>query len=85
MSAACTSVDVDKAMALSASALARAADMALRDGTTRDWKREFILHLKLPGLVLFEGAFVGVFATPCRGTALQGRGSTSQAALDARS
>ena len=25
--------------------LAPAADMALRDGTTRDWKREFILHI----------------------------------------
>ena len=49
MSAACTSVGVDKAMALSASALAQAADMALRDGTTRDWKRESILHLILVG------------------------------------
>ena len=34
-----TSVDVDRAMALFASALARAADMAHRGGTTRDWKR----------------------------------------------
>ena len=85
MSAACMSVGADEVMTLSAPALARVADMALRDGTTRDWKREFILHLKLPGLVLFGGAFVGAFATPCRGTALQGRGSTSQAALDARS
>ena len=85
MPAARTSADANKAMALSTSTLVQVADMALRAGTTRDWKREFILHLELPGLVLFEGAFVGVFATPCRGTALQGRGSTSQAALDARS
>ena len=50
----------------SASALARAADMALRNGTTRDWKREFILHLKLFGACTFEGVFVGAFTAPCR-------------------
>ena len=42
MYAACTSVDVDRAMALFASALAWAADMALGGGTTREWKRKSI-------------------------------------------
>ena len=45
MSAAYTGVGVDTVMTLFVPALAQAAGMALRGGTTRDWKREFILHL----------------------------------------
>ena len=46
MSADCTSVDVDKVNDLvHTPTLVQAADMALRLGPTRDWKREFILHL----------------------------------------
>ena len=49
MPAACTSVYVDKVMAFSAPTLARTAGMALRVGTARDWKREFIQQLLLAG------------------------------------
>ena len=53
MPAARASADANKAMALSTSTLVQAADMALRAGTTRDWKREFILHLYLGGACAF--------------------------------
>jgi len=35
----------NKAIQLFAPMLAQAADMALRDGASLDWKREFISHL----------------------------------------
>ena len=42
---ASTSVGVDKAIPLPKPTPVQAAGMALRGRPTRDWKREFILHL----------------------------------------
>ena len=43
--------------------LAQAADMTLRVGTTRDWKREFISHLLLAFAFAFEGVCVVAFSS----------------------
>ena len=45
MSAARTGVGVGKFITLTTPTLVQAANMALRDGTSEDMKREFILHL----------------------------------------
>ena len=51
---------------LPAPTLAQAAGMALRAGTNRDWKREFISHLLFAFAFAFEGVCVGAFETLCR-------------------
>ena len=43
-------------VALSAHTHAQAAEMTLRAGTTRDWKREFISHFLLAGACAFWSA-----------------------------
>ena len=56
MPAAYTGMGANNIIQLCAPTLVQAAGMALRGGTTRDWEREFILHLFVAGLVLLRAS-----------------------------